>query len=88
VHIRVIDDGQERKPYRAFFSPIADSHGPSGYVSTEAKLSHPDGRREISLQVLARMRSIYESYPLDELAPVIDAIDECRARLIRTEVPA
>jgi hypothetical protein len=82
VYVEVIDDGSGSKTMRAFFSPVPDS-GPKqgGYVSTAEKLQHPDGRAEVALAQLKRMRSHYESYPLDELLPVVTAIDKLRAEL-------
>lgn len=78
VHFEVIGDGLAASPHRMFFSPApVDGGKPGGYVSTEEKLQHPDGRREIALRTLARMRGLYESYPLEELKPVVDAIDIC-----------
>jgi hypothetical protein len=82
VHIRVIENGGREIPMRTFFSPVPDSGPrPSGYVSTAEKLQHPDGRTEVALAQLKRMRSHYESYPLDELAPVVEVIDRLRVEL-------
>jgi hypothetical protein len=82
VYVKVIDIGGEEKTVRAFFSPIPDS-GPQtrGYVSTVEKMQHPGGRAEIALHVLKRMYGEYQSYPLEELEPVAQAIRKLQAEL-------
>jgi hypothetical protein len=86
VHVTVIERSSVPVEIRAYVAqPAVTAEGekqpPRGYVPTKVVIESPPRRRELVLDVLARLDATLASYPLPELDEVAAAIRRCRDRV-------